>query len=422
MKRGKTLWKTLVSASAVLALTAGSVTAALAEDSTSDTSTVTNDTGILPGDTSFYKEYKLVTAITTDITSPAETFSFTSGTLTEITNSDYKYNDIKDAPIPDKVRTISIGTDSTGQNNVKFDAGAATDSGATAKISIRADINNYTSPGVYFYDFHENAGGTAGVVYNSDTYRLMLPVVYGTDNKTLKFDTDNVHIIKGTSDTSGKVTYPYVSNTTKYQNKTNSVTNEYRAGALRVEKFVTGNVGNKETTFKVTVTLTAPEGRTVKSDITLRVTNAPSTNSVSFGGNVMRPETDGSYKLSAGNNGWETTTKTVTFYVKDGSVYELKNIPAGVTYVVSEDTGGYAPTFSDGNVSLSTTTSENGVATMTTAKTMDATLQEVKISNRKDTSIDTGVFLNNMPYIVLVAAAGIALVIFMKNQKHQEQE
>lgn len=421
MKRGKTLWKTLVSASAVLALTAGSVTAALAEDSTSDTSTVTTDTGILPGDTSFYKEYKLVTAITADITSPAETFTFTSGKLAAITNSEYKYTNINDATIPDAVRTISIGTDSTGKNNVSFAAGAATDSGATAKISIRADIKNYTRPGVYFYDFKENAGNTAGVVYNSDTYRLMLPVVYETDNKTLKFDTDNVHIIKGTSDTSGKVTYPYVSNTKKYQNKTNSVTNEYWAGALRVEKFVTGNVGDKEKAFAVTVTLTAPKDRIVKSDITLRVTNAPSTNSVSVDdGNALTAETDGSYKLSAGNDGW--TTKTVTFNVKAGSVYELKNIPAGVTYVVSEDTGGYAPTFSDGNVSLSTTTSENGVATMTTAKTMDATSQEVKISNRKDTSIDTGVFLNNMPYIVLVAAAGIALVFFMKNQKHQEQE
>ena len=102
-------------------------------------------------------------------------------------------------------------------------------------------------------------------------------------------------------------------------------------------------------------------------------------------------------------------------------MYELKNIPAGVTYVVSEVTGGYAPTFSDGQNTLSTT-STDGVATMTTAKTMDATSQEVKISNRKDTSLDTGVFLNNMPYIVLVAAAGIALVFFMKNQKHQEQE
>ena len=420
MKRGKTLWKALVSASAVLALTAGSVTAALAEDSTADTSTAAADTGILPGDTSFYKEYKLVTAITADITSPAETFTFTSGTLTEITNSDYKYTDIKDVPVPDAVRTITIGKDSSGSNStVSFDAGAATDSGAKVNISIRADINNYKRPGVYFYDFKENPGDTAGVVYNSDTYRLMLPVVYETDNKTLKFDTDNVHIIKGTSDTSGKVTYPYESGTKKYQNKTNSVTNEYRAGALRVEKFVTGNLGDKDTPVAVTVTLTAPEGRTVRSDITLRVTNAPSSNSVSVDGKKTTP-TDGSYILSAGDNGWNKT-KTVTFNVKDGSVYELKNIPAGVTYVVSEVTGGYAPTFSDGQNTLSTT-STDGVATMTTAKTMDATSQEVKISNRKDTSLDTGVFLNNMPYIVLVAAAGIALVFFMKNQKHQEQE
>lgn len=415
MKRGKALWKTLVSASASLTLAAGAITPALAEDTTADTAA--SDTVILPV-AGFTKTYKEVSALsTTDAPSPEETFTFTKAQLKEIKKSEY--HSVAEAPAG--VQEISIGTaaDET-TNNVTFTKGAATNGGATAGISIRADISKYERPGVYFYDFQEKAGDTAGVVYNSDTYRLMLPVVYETDNTTLKFDTNSIHIIRATKAEDNSISYPYESgSTTAFANKVNTIENQYLAGGLKIQKFVTGNLGDKDKAFTITVTLNAPENKVVKSDIKLKVTNPPVKNSIKVGQDTLKKdENDDGYTIVG--DGW--SSKTIEFQVKNKSEYNLVNIPADVTYTVSESVDNdYVATFSDGSKDISTAT-KNGKVTMTKAATMDATLQTVIISNRNETTLDTGVFLNNMPYIVLVAAAGIALVFFMKNQKHQEQE
>lgn len=416
MKRGKTLWKTLVSASAVLTLAAGAITPALAEDTTVDTAT--SDTAVIP-DAGFTKTYKEVSALsTTDAPSPAETFTYTIAKLKEVKSSEY--NSVTD--VPDKAQQISIGTDAKG-NNVTFAKGAATTEGATAGISIRANIANYSKPGIYYYDFKENTGDTAGVTYSTDTYRVMLPVVYDKDNATLKFDTDNIHVIRATVAEDKSISYPYESgSTTKLANKVNTIENQYRAGGLQIKKFVTGNLGDKDKAFTITVTLNAPktpEKIVVKSDMKLKVTNAPGSNSVIIDNATegLSADKDGAYTIAG--DGW--TTKTIKFQVKNDSEYNLVNIPAGVTYTVSESVAeGYEATFTDGSKDISTVI-KNGNVTMTNAAKMDATLQTVTIANRKDTTLDTGVFLNNMPYIALVAVAA-ALVFFMKNQKHQEQE
>lgn len=415
MKRGKTLWKTLVSASAVLTLAAGAITPTLADNTDTSTTTTASGNEILPV-AGFTKTYTVVSALNNaDAPSPAETFQFKQGTLADIRNSEY--TGIDDTTIPSDIKTISIGKDASGKDNVSFAAGAATTDGAHANISIRANIANYKKPGIYYYDFNENTGDTAGVTYSTDTYRVMLPVVYGADNKTLKFDTDNVHIIKGIK-ADNTISYPYESgSTTKLANKVNTIVNEYRAGGLQIKKFVTGNLGDKDKAFTITVTLNAPKDKLVKSDMKLLVTNAPDDNSdqAKEGLSVYK---DGAYTIAG--DGW--TSKTIEFQVKNGSEYNLVNIPAGVKYTVSESVAdGYEATFSDGSKDISKTT-ENGKVTMTNAATMDATLQTVIISNRKDTTLDTGVFLNNMPYIALVAVAAAALVFFLKNQKHQEQE
>lgn len=415
MKRGKTLWKTLVSASAVLTLAAGAFTPALAEDTTADTAT--SDTAVIPV-AGFTKTYTEVSALsTTDAPSPAETFTYTIAKLKEVKNSEY--NLVTDAP--KEVQQISIGTDAKGKNNVTFDKGAATTKGATADISIRADIANYKKPGIYYYEFNENTGDTAGVTYSTDKYRVMLPVVYDKDNATLKFDTDNIHVIRATVAEDKSISYPYESGSkTKLANKVNTIENQYRAGGLQIKKFVTGNLGDKDKAFTITVTLNAPTDKLVKSDMKLKVTNAPVQNSVKVdrAKDGLSADKDGAYTIAG--DGW--TTKTIEFQVKNGSEYYLVNIPDGVKYTVSESVAdGYEATFTDGSKDISTGIT-NGNVTMTEATTMDATLQTVIIANRKDTTLDTGVFLNNMPYIALVAVAAAALVFFLKNQKHQEQE
>lgn len=205
MKRGKTLWKTLVSASAVLTLAAGAFTPALAADS--DTGTA-NTTGTFP-DGALSKKYALETELDAGTAiSPAETFAFTTANLSGL--KDTGYSGINDGTIPTDIKTITIGS-------ATFEAGKAnaseTDTASVVPITIQAaDISKYQKPGTYYYDFTEKTGNTAGVTYSTDAYRVVLPVIAvgGDDssgNKSLAFDMSNIHIVKGTN-SNGKYTFP----------------------------------------------------------------------------------------------------------------------------------------------------------------------------------------------------------------------
>ena len=422
MKRGKTLWKTLVSASAALILAAGAFTPALAADT--DTGTA-NTTGTFP-DGALSKKYALETELDAGTAiSPAETFTFTKADLSGV--NDTGYSGIDDDKIPTDIKTISIGS-------AVFEAGKAnaseTDTASVVPITIHAaDISKYQKPGTYYYDFTEQTGNTAGVTYSTDVYRVVLPVIaVGDDdtsgNKSLAFDMSNIHIVKGTN-SNGKYTFPTTD--TGFQYKIDRIENTYTAGGLAIKKVVKGKAGDVNQTFTVTVKLTAPAYRKVKSQLKLSSTNAPADNVVSVDGKPLTADANAAadaartYTISSDAKGWDS--KTIQFSVKNGTTFEVDNIPAGVTYTVSEAAGSYHAVFrtSDGT-ELASVSDGSGKITTKNAAVIDKTVQGIVIVNNKDINMDTGVFLNNMPYIVLVAAAGIALVFFMKNQKHQEQE
>lgn len=422
MKRGKTLWKTLVSASAALTLAAGAFTPALAADS--DTGTA-NTTGTFP-DGALSKKYALETELDAGTAiSPAETFAFKTAKLSGV--KDTGYSDINDGAIPTDIKTISIGS-------ATFEAGKAnaseTDTASVVPITIQAaDISKYQKPGTYYYDFTEKTGNTAGVTYSTDAYRVVLPVIaVGDDdtsgNKSLAFDMSNIHIVKGTY-SDKKYTFPTTD--TGFQYKIDRIENTYTAGGLAIKKVVKGKAGDVNQTFTVTVKLTAPANRMVKSQLKLSSTNAPADNVVSVDGHQLNADANAdadaarTYTISSDAKGWDS--KTIQFSVKNDTTFEIDNIPAGVTYTVSEVAGSYHAVFrtSDGT-ELASVSDGSGTITTKNAAVIDKTVQGIVIVNNKDINMDTGVFLNNMPYIVLVAVAGIALVFFMKNQKHQEQE
>lgn len=426
MKRGKALWKTLVSASAVLTLAAGAMIPALAEDTTTNTTTdtttnTTNTTGTFPS-TALYKKYKLDTTLDT-ASSPAETFIFNDAVLSGV--KDTGYTGIHDTAIPDDIKTIRIGSaafDAPGKANANEN-----DKDSVVPIKIQAaDISKYKKPGTYYYDFTEVPGNTAGVTYSTYAYRVVLPVIAvgGDDtsgNKSLAFDMSNIHIVRG-DNTNGTYTFPTTD--TGFQYKIDRIENTYTAGGLAIKKVVKGKSGDVNQAFTVTVKLTAPDKRKVKSQLKLSFTNAPAGNVVSVDGTQLThadADPAGTYTISSDATGWDS--KTIQFSVKNDTMVEIDNIPAGVTYTVSEAAGSYHAVFrkSDGT-ELASVSDDSGTITTQNAAEIDKTVQGIVIVNNKDINLDTGVFLNNMPYIALVAVAAAALVFFMKNQKHQEQE
>ena len=292
------------------------------------------------------KEYKLTN---TGTTSPAETFAFSTLTCTNVTDAADGVT-TTNAPVP----TIA---------NVSYTAGEA--GGENAKKNITITLPEYSSVGIYTYTFTETDGGTAGVTYRSDAITLVVTVI----------------------EQGGKVRVAAVHTEGEGEAKSGEFNNEYSAGCLSVKKTVTGIMGDQQKEFTVKVTFTAPEGDTVREDITY----------------VDGTET----KTIEAGEGW-TGSKEVEITLKHDETVTFTNIPYGVTYTVVENDytaeadGGYdvaSYNFDDNN------------------KKIDSASENVTITNNKDGEIDTGISMDSMPYILLLAVACMGLFVFISKKR-----
>lgn len=236
---------------------------------------------------------------------------------------------------------------------------------ATKSKEITVTLPEYTSVGIYTYTIRETAGTTAGVTYFGEDIKLVVTVLQGE---------------------SGKLRVAAVHTEASGQAKADNFPNTYSAGTLAISKDVTGNLGDTTKYFKVTVTLTGEKGKVYAENYAVA---------------------GGSYETNPKNIAVGTPTE---FWLKDGETISISNLPYGVTYTVEEAdyTGdGYdaaAYDFSDAN------------------KKIDTANDTVTVINNKDTEIDTGVFLDNLPYITLLvlAAGGMSLFIVRKNRRAKE--
>ena len=246
--------------------------------------------------------------------------------------------------------------------NVSYTVGEA--GGENAKKNITITLPKYTSVGIYTYTFTENDGGTAGVTYRSDAITLVVTVI----------------------EQSGKVRVATV-HTEKEGEKSGEFNNEYSAGSLAVKKNVTGIMGDQQKEFTVKVTFAAPEGDTVREAISY--TDGTETKTIDAG------------------EGW-TDSKEVEITLKHDETVTFTNIPYGVTYTVVENDytaeadGGYDEAFynfDDNN------------------KKIDSASENVTITNNKDGNVDTGINMDSMPYILLLAVACMGLFVFISKKR-----
>lgn len=315
-----------------LALTLSLSTVAFAENgSYTDMSTVTVS-----------KTYKLTN---TGTTSPAETFTFSALTCTKVENAGVGVT-AENAPVP------TIG-------NVSYNAGEAGSGTATKDITIT--LPTYTAVGEYWYTFTETDSGTAGVTYRSEAITLKVTVI----------------------EQNGKIRVAAVHTENDGETKSGAFDNTYSAGSLAVKKVVEGIMGDQDKEFTVTVTFTAPEGDTVKSDITY--VDGTETKHVTFA--------DGA------------TTASAEITLKHNETITFNNIPYNVTYTVVEtdySSDGYTTTyaFDDGN------------------KTINTASENVTITNTKGGTVDTGIMLDSLPYILMLIVVAAALVLFFGKKRY----
>ena len=296
--------------------------------------------------------------------SPAETFSFSEFTEVSADND-----------------TQTFPTGKPSITAISYAEGEATSDGTgtgtkTATITLPA----YNSVGVYTYSFYEltPATKTAGVTYReeSNLIYLVVTVVQGSDNK---LRVAAVHC-EGGHDQGEYGTSP----------KTDSFENTYEAGQFVVGKDVTGLLGDRAKTFAITVTFAAKEGEQINSKI-------------KYQGNA-----DSSY-YSASSDGTVMTESSITLNLKHGDQVTFSNVPKGVTYTVSE-----ADYTADGY------TSSISSATGTTGA--QAEPFTVTVTNHKQGEIDTGITLDTLPYVLLLAVAALGAALFLIRGRRREED
>lgn len=242
--------------------------------------------------------------------------------------------------------------------------------------TLAVTIPSLSMAGTYEWTIKETAGNTAGVTYSSAEVHVIVLVEY--DNTK--------HVLK-------------IANTTSYIKKANgekakTFDNTFKSGSFTVAKDVEGNMANENDEFEITVTLTSAK---------------PIGTNVTLAGTTVTPE------QWTKNESSYTYTST-TNYSEINGAKTFSNIPVGVTVSVVENTNsdkmnGY--TFdntngkTDNNFSMNVADTDNNKA--------------VVVKNTKGAEIETGITLDSMPYILMLAVVFMGLFVFFSKKRKMRE-
>ena len=296
---------------------------------------------------------------------PAETFTFT-------VTPGAKVNGAEKTVEKSEATTIPTMAANSNEKTVAFTA--LTEDG-TGTFTVDVANLNIKKPGMYYYTVTETPSNTARVDYAAKSMIMVITAGYADDGED-----------------SSLSYWAALHDSTNYNDKNSKFENTYTAGSLKVTKKVTGSLGDKDKKFNVDVTFTAPAGKTVKSTITY----------VNNGAESIAPD---AWKLNTTTNQYEA--KVTVELAHKGSV-QFNNIPKDVTYIVEEQ---------DYSREEYTATYE-GDKSGTIANDVKST---TITNNKGDDNIDTGVILDNAPYILMLAvvAAG-AMTLVIKKRREEE--
>ena len=307
--------------------------------------------------------------------------SYTASTATSFTI--YKDYTSEETFAPAETLTFTVDAADTNPDNTKITVPNVTITGAVLNdIEITVNVPSFTKAGIYEYTIKENAGTAAGATYDTGkTIYVQILVEYDNVNHKLV-------IGNPTNATSGIVYFIKKDDTGA---KVDTFANTFKTNDFTVAKDVTGNMANETDTFEIVVTLTAPEGKTICTPITI-------------GGVEVA--------ASAWTNG--VYSKTLSLSENDGAT-TFANIPAGVTVSVAESTSadkmkgytltGYSVNGADAATSASFTVDG------------DAAADSVVVINEKSTDVNTGITLDSLPFVLILAVCVGAAVLFVVKRR-----
>lgn len=243
-----------------------------------------------------------------------------------------------------------------------FNENLSADGTASVSVEIR-DYEN-VALGVYTYEITEVVPSTktAGTTYNTQPIYLVVTI--------LNNETNANHYVAA-------IHYETVAGT-----KTGEITNSYNAGQLSVTKKITGNMADMDKKFPFTVVFTPAAGTAFNTNVQI-INDADSTKR--------------EYEATENENG----TYTITFELGHDETATFTNIPVGTAYTVSEEAGNYTSTH--------TTQADGSI----TGGDVDADVW----TNTLTSEIDTGITMDSMPYVLLLAVAAVGLVVMFTKKR-----
>lgn len=242
--------------------------------------------------------------------------------------------------------------------------------------TLAVTIPSLSKAGTYEWTIKETAGNTAGVTYSNAEVHVIVLVEYDNTNHVLK-----------------------IANTTSYiklenGKKAKTFDNTFKSGSFTVAKDVEGNMANVNDEFEINVTLTSTK---------------PIGTNVTLAGTTVTP---GEW---TNNNGSYTYTSTMN-YSEIGGAKTFSDIPDGVTVSVVENTDdskmhGYIFDNTNGNkannFSMNVADDDNNKA--------------VVVKNTKGEQIQTGITLDSMPYILMLAVVFMGLFVFFSKKRKMRE-
>ena len=417
--------------------------------SISDTSTIT-----------LQKDYVNGSDSQENTKSPKETFTFTIERygLWNVGDAGNGQATYTKATMP----TFSNNSTTGSKNTFTIEAsiGAAGTTSAN-KPSVQLPVPTYEAVGDYWYKVTETDNNTAGVIYGTNdretenttsangahkrVYYIHVQVTNGESEgayiRTVTLHKTAPDVTSVTTNAAYETWYSNKNTEGQNDKKVADIQNKYYAGSLNITKKVTGNAGDKNELFQVTVTFKNESKANMNSDITYK-------NFYNGAGKQTTNATPLSWTDIVGISGTATIhtneTKEVKFYVKDDTTVTFNNIPYGVTYEITETQPSddkYTHTFAHENADVTVTfdgvslaadgvTAENTDTSKTAAKkwneakatgSISDDSDTITITNNKISVIDIGVMISDAPYVALLLLIGIVVVVFIRKKSIIEE-
>ncbi len=235
----------------------------------------------------------------------------------------------------------------------------------TGYLGVNADV--FDEGGVYHYVVQESSTTYEGVIIGGETYDVYL-YVYS--------DKGELYVGNVVAMEEGTTTKADLNFTNNYGAGENDSTHD-----VTITKNITGNMANMEDTFHFDVSVSGTTGEWYKVVVK---ENAEDTTGIES-------------HIASGD--------TVTYEIGHNGTIQIFGLSANDEYTVVEQEA-----------------NQDGYTTTITGQasgklTSDGT--QVTFENKKDATAPTGIIMNIAPYIILVAFAGIAALVFLRRRNRE---